>query len=118
MIFIKKRYHQVFPLGQQQAQRDKANDCQLQRVMGCDCQDIAHGNRLNAHRHWGQRDHEQPQTEKRSENQPDNRVFFQTRALVEKQHRARSQAASGKRPKGKRQAQHIGPGHPGNDRMA
>ena len=115
MAFIEKGHHQVFPLQQQNRHRNKANRRQLNNILRGNCQNIAENNGLDIHRGRIQRHHKQANTEKRGEDQADNRVFLQLRALVKKQHAARGQPAGKKRPQRKGQTEHISARHAGDN---
>ena len=93
VVLIKKGHHQIFPFEQQDNYRHHADNRQLDDIFGGDSQNIAEDDGLNVHRGRVERDHKQPQPEKRGEDQPDNGVLLQAAALVEKQHAARRQPA-------------------------
>lgn len=117
MVFIKEGHHQIFPLQQQDRHRDKADRRQLDNILRGDGQNIAEDNGLDIHRRRIQRHHKQPDPEEGGEDQANNGILFQPRALLQKQHAARRQAAGEKRAERERQAEHIGPGDAGHNRV-
>ncbi|MNE64529.1 hypothetical protein D3C80_1599460 [compost metagenome] len=93
VILIEKRHHQILPFEQQNQNRDHTNDRELHDIFRRDGQNVAQHNGLNIHGGRIERHHKEPQPEKGRENQPNNSVFFQAAALVEKQHAGRRQSA-------------------------
>jgi len=80
------------PFDQENTQRHEADEGQLDDVRGRDREDIAQNDRLNVDGGRRQRHHEQAKPEEGGEDQPDDGVFLQPGALVEKQHRGARKA--------------------------
>lgn len=117
MVLIKEYDHEIAPFQRQHEEADAADQCQLDGVFRRDRQNIAEHDGLDIHRRGRERHHEQAKPEKRGEDQADDRVFLEASLLVQEQHGTGCKPAGKKGTQRKGQAEHIGPGHTGDDGM-
>ena len=96
MILIKEGNHQILPLRQEDCQRHKPDNGQLQCVFGRDRENVAHGNGLDRNRHWVDRYDEQAKPEERCEYQANDYIDLQTGSFRQEQHRASGQSTGNK----------------------
>jgi hypothetical protein len=115
VALVEEDDHEVLPLDEEHGQRHDPDDDELQGVLGRDGQDIAEDDGLDAHRCRRQRHHEEAEAEERGEDETDDGVFLEARALIEEQHRAGGERPGEEGSDRERQAEHVGAGDAGDD---
>ena len=117
MRFIKEHRQEVPPFGQKHHQRNCTNQHELQRIGGRNRKDIAHNDGFDRNGHRIERDHKEAQAEERNEDEADDNILFQSRALPQGQHRQSGKSAREKSAESEGKAEKVGPSNPRHHRM-